>query len=253
VAADAGWLLWNHGGSGDDVEAAHPGHIVSILTPTSRYAEPFLRKLAASQPDTRLCLAHGRGSFGKQVVAGAEVSAARLGIETYRINQAGELPSPGPWNLFSAGSFEEDVAMVSRARSLPNPPGLICAVAAGVREFSEATAADIAGVFGVGQWFPGVAPIPDLGPDEAGFLAAYSALSGGMIPDYPAVQAAAGAVVAAHCARLARGSTRAELWQAASVLDARTLFGGFKINTEGTQVSHEAALVRWAADGPMLS
>src|SRR5580698_4505747 len=44
VAAEWGHLVWNHGGSGDDVEAAHPGHVVSVLTPTSRYAEPFLRR-----------------------------------------------------------------------------------------------------------------------------------------------------------------------------------------------------------------
>ena len=37
MAAEAGWLVWNHGGSGDDVETAHPGHVVSVLTPTSRY------------------------------------------------------------------------------------------------------------------------------------------------------------------------------------------------------------------------
>ena len=33
LAAGAGWLLWNHGGSGDDVESAYPGHIVSVLAP----------------------------------------------------------------------------------------------------------------------------------------------------------------------------------------------------------------------------
>ena len=38
IAAESGWLVWNQGGSGDDVERAHPGHVVSILTPTSRYA-----------------------------------------------------------------------------------------------------------------------------------------------------------------------------------------------------------------------
>src|SRR5258707_4215993 len=32
VAAGADWLAWNHGGSGDDVEGAHPGHVVSVLT-----------------------------------------------------------------------------------------------------------------------------------------------------------------------------------------------------------------------------
>ena len=47
IAAERGRLVWNQGGSGDDVAEAHPGHVVSVLTPASRYAEPFLRRLAA--------------------------------------------------------------------------------------------------------------------------------------------------------------------------------------------------------------
>ena len=35
-------VLWNHGGSGDDVETGFPGHLISVLTPTSRYAHPFI-------------------------------------------------------------------------------------------------------------------------------------------------------------------------------------------------------------------
>jgi ABC-type branched-subunit amino acid transport system substrate-binding protein len=35
VAAELDRLIWNHGGSGDDVETAHPGHVVSTLTPAS--------------------------------------------------------------------------------------------------------------------------------------------------------------------------------------------------------------------------
>jgi ABC-type branched-subunit amino acid transport system substrate-binding protein len=255
AAAEAGWLLWNHGGSGDDVEAAHPGHIVSVLTPTSRYAEPFLRKLAGLHEVARLWMAHGKGSFGRQVVAGAEASAQRLGIETMRVDPADGLPSagqPAPWDLFCAGSFEEDVEMVGRARELAYPPRLICAVAAGVREFGEA-AGDADGIFGVGQWFPGVARTPDLGPAEADFLTAYLARSGGVMPDYPAVQAVAGAVLAAHCARAARATMRETLWRSALVLDTRTLFGGFKIDSDGVQVGHEAALVRWTGDGPALA
>ena len=30
MAAAAGWLVWNHGGSGDDVQAARPGHRRSV-------------------------------------------------------------------------------------------------------------------------------------------------------------------------------------------------------------------------------
>src|ERR1700683_3662491 len=45
LAAEHGWMIWNQGGSGDDVQGAHPGHVVSILNPTSRYAVPFVRML----------------------------------------------------------------------------------------------------------------------------------------------------------------------------------------------------------------
>src|SRR5579864_2722570 len=62
MAAEAGWLVWNHGGSGDDVEGAHPGHVVSVLTPASRYAEPFLLRLGSEPEKQRdLCIVHGPG------------------------------------------------------------------------------------------------------------------------------------------------------------------------------------------------
>jgi ABC-type branched-subunit amino acid transport system substrate-binding protein len=249
VAAEAGCLLWNHGGSGDDVQEAHPGHVVSVLTPASRYAEPFITELAAGQHSARLLIVQGKGSFGTQVAAGAEESARRLGVEAARIGPSADLPvmdKSAPWDLFCAGAFEHDVGTVERARALPRPPRLVCAVAAGVREFASA-AGDVEGVYGVGQWFPGAARTPDIGPAEADFLAAYSALFWS-IPDYPAVQAAAGAALASHCARHAGEITRDSLWRAASALDAQTLFGGFLIRPDsGVQVKHETVLVRWTA------
>src|SRR5260370_864974 len=62
IAAESGWLVWNQGGSGDDVEEAHPGHVISVLTPTSREAEPFLLTLASELAGPReLLLVHGAG------------------------------------------------------------------------------------------------------------------------------------------------------------------------------------------------
>ncbi len=252
VAAEAGWLLWNHGGSGDDVQAAYPGHVVSVLTPTSRYAEPFLRRLSRDYTPGRLCTAQGTGSFGRQVADGAEATARRLGIDAVRVGPEDELPSVDPsssWDLFSAGTFEGDVQTVKRARDLPHPPRLVCAVAAGVRAFGDVVGKP-EGIFGVGQWFPGGEGRSELGPTEADFLATYSRLAGAA-PDYPAAQAAAGAVLAAHCARSAGGVTRELLWSAAAALDTDTLFGGFSMDpATGLQLEHEAALVRWAGEGP---
>ncbi|MFF3437985.1 ABC transporter substrate-binding protein [Streptosporangium sp. NPDC002721] len=252
IAAELGRLIWNHGGSGDDVEAAHPGHVVSILTPTSRYAEPFLRRLAGTEalPVRIVC---GKGGFGRQVAAGAETIARSLGIDTVRIGPGDDLPqtSEGAWALLCAGAFEEDVETIRRARSLPTPPRVVCAVAAGVREFGQALD-DPHGVYGVGQWFPGTGASAETGIGESDFLAVYQEHAG-VLPDYPAVQAVAAAIIATRCAAVAGGTGRDALWSAAASLETTTLFGAFRIDPRtGTQVGHRPVLIRWEAGGPVV-
>ncbi|MFG1709887.1 ABC transporter substrate-binding protein [Nonomuraea sp. M3C6] len=246
VAAAIDRLLWNHGGSGDDVEEAHPHHVVSVLTPTSRYAEPFIRHLGDSPEPLHLWIVQGKGSFGRQVAAGAEALARSVGLPCTRL---ATLPPevPEPWSLFCAGAFEEDVEVVKQAQAMETPPTEICAVAAGVREFGEAVD-DPEGIYGVGQWAPGAGHTAEIGISEHDFLACYE---GHALPDYPAVQAAAAATIATHCARLAGSTERDALWSAASALETVTLFGPFKIDTRtGVQIGHQAVLTRWAADGP---
>lgn len=254
MAADAGWLVWNHGGSGDDVEAAHPGHVVSVLTPASRYAEPFLLQLASEPGGPRdLCVARGPGSFGRQVADGAEAIACRLGIRTVRAAPDDRIPPPGvsaEWDLFSAGAFEQDAEIVGRALRLPTPPRHLCAVAAGVREFGRAMD-DAEGVFGVAQWFPGSHATVALGPAEDDFVRTFADRAG-TPPDYPAVQAAAGAVIAVHCARLAGSTRHGDLWAAAAALETSTLFGHFAIDPRsGAQRKHRTVLVRWTGGQPV--
>ncbi len=248
LAAESGWLLWNHGGSGDNVETAHPGHVVSVLTPASRYAEPFLRHLAgATSTLPELRIVHGTGRFGQQVAGGAETCARQFGITPLRAGPADMVLSadvPVEWVLFTAGTFEDDIETVARARHLARPPRLICAVAAGVREFSQAVT-NPAGIFGIAQWFPRTGRPPLLGPTENRFLAAYGAPA--EPADYPAVQAAATAAIATHCARLAGCTHREDLWSVTTALETPTLYGAFKIDpATGAQIGHRTVLTRWA-------
>ena len=254
--ADAeGWLLWNHGGSGDDVENSHAGHVVSLLTPASRYAEQFIPRVL-NQQDIELWIVHGKGSFGRQVAAGAYQAARRASIHTRRfeLGDAWESDTPAEsWALFSAGTFEQDVETVRRARAHPNPPSTICAVAAGVQEFAREIAHP-EGIYGVGQWFPGVvANSPEIGPSETTFLTAHTSHTAARI-DYPGVQAVAGAALAAHCVRRTGTTAPGPLWAEAAALDTDTLFGGFKIDpVTGAQIKHRAVLVRWAPGGLALA
>ena len=128
---------------------------------------------------------------------------------------------------------------------------MVCAVAAGVREFTNEVR-DTEGIYGVGQWFPGANALPRLGPAEADFLDAYSARFGSS-PDYPAAQAAAGAVIAAHCVRRAGDTAPRSVWPVAATLATDTLFGDFRIDPRtGVQLGHRATLVRWV-DGALTA
>ena len=253
IAAESGWLVWNQGGSGDDVERAHPGHVVSILTPTSRYAEPFVRWLASEPGEKRdLCIINGPGSFGRQVADGTEAIARQLGIPAVRAAADDQIPPSGTspeWDLFSAGVFEQDAELVSKTLRSAAPPRHVCAIAAGVREFGKVVD-ESDGVFGIAQWFPGSQQDVALGPAEDEFTAAYSSHADTM-PDYPAVQAVAGVVIATHCAKLTGSTNRGDLWAAAGELKTSTLYGGFKLDPRtGAQVLHQTVLVRWADGKP---
>jgi ABC-type branched-subunit amino acid transport system substrate-binding protein len=248
MAAAAGWLVWNHGGSGDDVQAACPGHVVSLPAPASRYAERFIRDVVAGT-GLELWIRQGKGAFGRQVADGAQQIAEQAGACPRRLGNGDAWPCPpGPWALVSAGTFEDDVQAVTHARRQRHPPRLIFSVAAGVHEFAGQVN-DPEGIYGAGQWFPGRAARAELGPPEDAFLAAYAAVTD-QPTDYPGVQAAAAAIIAAHCTRQARSTARGPLWAQATMLDTATLFGRFRIDpVTGAQVKHEAVLVRWTLGG----
>ena len=249
IASDAGLLLWNHGGSGD--EASWPGHVVSVLTPTADYFRPFIAHLQQETPHPVLRIAQGKGTFGRQVAEGAEEHARANEMTVQRVDADGAFTGApdGDWVLLTAGTFENDIAVVSRALQLTQPPRLICAVAAGVRGFGEAVQRPD-GIFGIAQWFPGSLPEAGTGPAEDEFVATYSRLQG-TAPDYPAVQAAATAAIAVLCARTAGSASRHSLWTAAAALDTSTMFGPFTIDpVTGAQTGHDTILVKWSNGNP---
>ena len=248
-------LLWNHGGSGDDVQGLCAGRMVSVLAPTSRYAAPFIRARAKDVDRGPLWVVRGRGRFARQVAAGAVSEAERVGIEVVdkRADEQGAWLEEASvtWDLFSVGTFEDDVAIVNDASSAPRPPRTICSVAAGVRAFAGEVG-DPAGIYGIAQWFPGRKALPEIGPSERDFVTTYRRIANAS-PDYPAVQAAAAGALALHCAHVAGSTEPGALWAAATGLRTTTLYGEFRIDgTTGAQLGHVPVLVRWDGGEPQL-
>lgn len=239
-ALDADLVVWNHGGAGADVQVAAPRRLVSVLAPTSRYADSFVAAVATHRPGARLRLVSGPGSFGRQVIEGARRSAGEHGLAV-----VGEEHDGATDAVFCAGTFEHDTRIVNAVLADPAPPRFLGAVAAGVRSFSDAVS-ETDGVYGVAQWIPGTTGRAHLGPAEAEFVDGYAGE-----PDYPAVQAAAAATIAAQCARLADSTSADDLWSAAAALRTTTMFGSFEIDEHtGMQVGRSVPLVRWSDGRP---
>jgi ABC-type branched-subunit amino acid transport system substrate-binding protein len=253
---DSGALLWNHGGAADDVQRSGAGRMVSILTPSRRYCEPLMRHLSELTDVERLLILHGGGGFARQVATGAESLARARGMQvdsflTVKDSQSRSTPARSDWKrlaLMCVGSFEEDVRSVSVVRSWADPPAVICAVAAGVRDF-EGAIEDPAGVYGIAQWLPGWASESQAGPAEDQFIETYRANTGSL-PDYPAAQAAATAAIAVHCVEASGGTAATAVWEAAANTRTRTFFGEFAIDAEsGEQTAHETVLTLWGRGG----
>ncbi|HET9772715.1 MAG TPA: ABC transporter substrate-binding protein [Acidimicrobiia bacterium] len=249
-ATEHGRVVWNHGGSADEVETL-PG-LVSVASPTSRYLAGVVDAVAGEVPGGRVLIGAGTGSFGRAAVRGATEAGAAQGLEIVGVVAPNEVPDVVDTEvLLLAGSFEEDVAVLRR---LQRRPRVVAAVAGGLREFVEAVGAERAdGVLAPSQWEEGVRLRPDAGPRSVEVLRALRfRLAPGLAPgtagahvEYPAAQAYAAVVIALRCVADTGGFDDDALLATARSLRCTTFFGRFGLGTDGRQADHALVIVQW--------
>jgi ABC-type branched-subunit amino acid transport system substrate-binding protein len=244
-------VLWNHGGSADDVERS-PG-VVSVASPASRYLAAVLEALAGRVDEGWVLVAVGRGRFGEAAASGAREAAAHLGISTVGVLPHDEVPdAPDAEALLAAGSFDEDVTLLRRLRV---PPPVIGVVAGGMGGFAGELGPRAEGVLAPSQWEEGVHYAVDVGPRQAEVVRALRArvvpkLRTGMGPghvDYLSAQAYAIVLVALRCVEDAGSLEDEALGLAAQRLRCTTFFGRFSLAPDGRQRDHDVLVVQWRA------
>jgi branched-chain amino acid transport system substrate-binding protein len=127
LVRDAGRILWNHGGSADDL--AQPG-TASLPAPASTYFEGIVDE-AIERKVRRLILVQGPGPFARYVANGAKSHGTERGIDSQTVDaSAVESEDLEEAALLVAGPFEHDVAVVRGVRDRGQSPALLGAVAA---------------------------------------------------------------------------------------------------------------------------
>lgn len=248
-AAERGRVVFNHGGSADDVQRL-PG-VVSVPSPASRYLAAVLEAVAGGLPGARVLVAAGRGSFGRSAAGGAREAAERLGMKIVAALPHDEVPpAPDTDVLLAAGSFAEDVALIGR---LSARPPVVGAVAAGLGIFGAEFPRLAEGVLAPSQWEEGARFRPDVGPRQveviralrAEAVATLRAETAGAHVDYPVAQPYAAGLVALRCIEEAGTLADAALLEAARRLSITTFFGRFRLGDDGRQEGHEMLVVQW--------
>lgn len=234
VVSRQGALLWNHGGSADDLTRPL---VVPVSAPASTYFRGAV-ELAHRTGLHRVVFAQGRGRFASAVISGAHQRATELGlaVQNMPLTEWRTAKSITEAAVLIVGTFIEDLAVVEQIRKGPEP-GLLGCVAAGLLEFGNRLGPDAEGIVGPVQWISDAAT-PQVGPTGADFSYRYQSAYGEP-PDYVAAQAAAAGYLAAEAHR--RRYTHHELkrWK------TTTMLGNFALDQSWGQIGHTPTTIEW--------
>jgi ABC-type branched-subunit amino acid transport system substrate-binding protein len=229
-------LLWNHGGSADDL--AQPG-IVSLAAPASWYFRSVVDE-AIRRRIHRILVVQGTGRFARAVADGALAYAAKHGLSA-QTTSADDIADRGLAGLavLVAGHFEHDLGVIERLNRLAptRRPALLAAVAAGIHAFGKEAGSAAEGVLGPAQWWP-TAQQPEIGPSGAAFAEWYRRQNGSE-PSYVAAQAAAAGYLAQAAYGLGLTPDDVRQWRTS------TLLGDFALDPDWRQTGHRITTIQW--------
>src|SRR6266852_8605112 len=179
VAHEHGRVLWNHGGSSDEIFNRGWWHLVSTPTPASEYLRDLPRYLELQAPALRkICIVYStRGTFASHVARGlvhavtSEYSAQLMPYSVLDVDVlVMELHASQPEILVIAGTFEQETQIVRARPYMPASIQAIASVAAGVHAFRDELGHVAEGVIGPSQWEAHASFPADIGPDALWFV-----------------------------------------------------------------------------------
>ncbi len=257
IAEEHKKVVWNYGGSSDEIFSHGRHYLVGITSPASDYLRALPHWLAEESPVLgRICVLYsGRGTFGWRVARGVLESA--LGVAHHSVHLVpinvpwdnhdiilGVLFGIGPEIVVLAGSFQDELALMRTRHRWPSTVREVAAVAAGLGDFSAELGQIADGVLGPSQWEPGVTFPNIAGPTSDWFLDSFQKQFG-RSPNYIAAGSFATGLVLTECIRQTASLEDEKLRSTASGRDCNTFYGRFRIDSRtGIQTGHRVLLIR---------
>ena len=258
IAEEHKKVLWNYGGSSDEIFSHGRRYLVGIASPASAYLRALPHWLVEEHPALRrICVLYSAGgTFGWQIARGileSVLAVAGQSVELVPISSSLEnydtilrtLFDIDPEVVVLAITFQDEMGLMRTRHRWPGTVREVASVAAGVRAFSAELGQIAERVLGPSQWEPGVILPNTAGPTSDWFLDSFQRQFG-RPPDYIAAGSFATGLVLTECIRQAPSLDDEKLRGTASDLDCNTFYGRFRIDSRtGIQTGHRVLLIRW--------
>jgi len=252
VANSHGRVLWNYGGSTDEIFTNKYKKTVSFITPASLYFYPYLDFLISSgSKDQKIAVVYAEDSgFSTQVALGAVNYAKLLGLKIKIIKYLSgsnnfteilnQIRKDKIKNILGVGRFEDDLRFATYLSEFNS-----CLVGAGIDQFKTDLCKDCEGYCSVSQWESGVKLEQDFGVDSSIYTDLFISRFG-KVPDYTSAQSFNVGNILSHFIEILGTVDEEKIRK--EIINSRftTFYGEFSIDSDtNLQTGHKTVVTQW--------
>ncbi len=268
VAEKYDMIYLDHGGASNSIFKQGFKYIVQTIGPATSYHRGTLNLMKKTDPNAkRVALVYEDDEFARDVMAGAEAHAKKLGFEivfqrTYPKGVTDLTPllsamaAAKPDFVIGGGHFQDGQLFVRQLADLDISPKALSLIASvTIPAFYEALGINAEGVMGPSHWEYGVTFSPEaakkagmewIGPTQDEFVALFKkAVGKDLTPEYHAAEAGASVLALVKGIEKANSLDSAKVRKALGAITFMSFYGGWEIDETGLQIGHDMVDVQW--------
>ena len=268
VAEKYGMIYLDHGGASNKIFQQGFRYIVQTIGPATSYHRGTLNMIKKTDPTAKkVALVYEDDEFARDVMAGAESYAKKLGFEvvfqrTYPKGVTDLTPLLSAMNaakpdfVIGGGHFQDGQLFARQLADLDiNPKALSLIASATLPAFYEALTTNAEGIMGPSHWEYGVKFSPEaakkaglgwIGPSQYEFVQLFKkAVGSDILPDYHAAEAGASILALVKAIEKADSLDSDKVRKALGETTFMSFYGTWEIDETGLQVGHDMVDVQW--------
>lgn len=250
-------VVWNHGGSSDEIHKTGYKSIISSITEAGKYFKGIIDLiLTIENHNSCISIIRKRGSkFSGHVSNGAKDYAEKLNLDTQLLEFEGgktdfteiifQIKNYKPDFIFCVGSANDDIEF---CKNLINHREInykfTATLAASINEFRSALGNNCNHFIATSQWEPALNFDIDFGPSSPSFSRNFKKRFG-YYPDYTAAQSYNMCLILEKLIETV-GANEDSMFNEALKSKFTTFYGNFEVEkSSGKQIGHEMIVVQW--------